>query len=189
MMQIIAGKHRGRKLETPQSYEIRPTGARAREAIFNIVAHTPHPEGPMLDGAIVADICCGSGAMGLEALSRGAAHAYFIDQSREALTLVRQSAEKFREEAHCTFLRTEAKALPPAPTACRVLFIDPPYRKDLLPAILQSVLLKGWLTEDGMIVAEMSVKDPFTCPDALDVITDRTYANTRVVILRHRSLA
>jgi 16S rRNA (guanine966-N2)-methyltransferase len=183
-MQIIAGKHRGRKLETPQSYDIRPTGARAREAIFNIVAHANHPEGPMLLGTAVADICCGSGAMGLEALSRGAGRAYFIDRSREALALVKASAEKFRELEQCTLLRAEAHQLPQAPEPCRVVFIDPPYKKDMLPGIIASVLARGWLGEGGMIVTEMSAREAFEVPESLEMVTDRTYGAARVVILQ-----
>ena len=182
-MQIIAGKHRGRKLETPQTSDIRPTGARTREAVFNILMHADHPEGSLIVGANVADLCCGSGAMGLEALSRGAAHAFFIDRAREALTLVKASAEKFREEAHCTLLRAEAEKLPSAPTPCRVLFIDPPYRKNLLPGILASALAQGWLEQDGVIVAELSAKEPFECPPGLTIRTDRIYGVARVLLL------
>lgn len=182
-MQIIAGKHRGRKLETPQGRDIRPTGARAREAVFNILMHAPHPEGSLIVGARVADICCGSGAMGLEALSRGAAHGYFIDRTREALGLVKASAEKFREMEHCTLLRAEATQLPAAPAPCRVLFLDPPYKQNLLPPILTSIMDKGWLEENGVIVAEMSAKESFEVPAPLEMVTDRTYAATRVVML------
>jgi 16S rRNA (guanine966-N2)-methyltransferase len=186
-MQIIAGKHRGRKLEAPQGRDIRPTGARTREAIFNIVMHAHHPDGPMLPGAAVADICCGSGAMGLEALSRGARHAYFIDRTREALALVSASAEKFRETAHCTVLRAEATQLPPAPEPCRVVFIDPPYKKELLPGILRAVMAGRWLAEGGLIVAEMSAREDFTAPEGLTMVTDRTYGSARVVVLSQSS--
>jgi 16S rRNA (guanine966-N2)-methyltransferase len=183
-MQIIAGKHRGRKLETPQGRDIRPTGARAREAVFNILMHAPHPEGSLIVGARVADICCGSGAMGLEALSRGVEHACFIDRTREALGLVKTSAEKFRELERCTLLRAEATQLPAAPAPCRVVFLDPPYKQNLLPAILASVLAKGWLEDEGVIVAELSVREAFECPSAFLAVTERTYANTRILLLK-----
>lgn len=186
MIQIIAGKHRGRKLETPQGRDIRPTGARVREAVFNILTHLPHSSGPMLMDAEVADICCGSGAMGMEALSRGAAHCYFIDQSREALALVKATVERFREDAHCTLLRQEATRLPPAPKPCRLVFIDPPYHKNLLPPILAAALAKNWLALEGLIVTEMSHKEAFECPPELEIRLDRIYGHTRVVFLALR---
>ncbi len=154
-MQIIAGTHRSRKLVPLNDSSIRPTSARAREALFNILAHRLKEDGsPLLGGARFADLCCGSGAIGLEARSRGAGHVTFVDNAASALLIARRNAETLKETASCGFLNADVRMLPSAPSPYDVIFIDPPYDADFLFHASERLLQAGWLRKGGLFITE-----------------------------------
>lgn len=182
-MYIVAGKHKGRRIESPQGREIRPTAARTREAIFNILAHGRFAgEEPLLHGRI-ADIFCGSGAMGLEALSRGARNITFVDKSRDALEAAEYNSKQFGEMANIRLIRADSSQLPPAPHPHEIIFIDPPYRSGLAVGALNTVRTGGWLAQNGVVVLEQAWKEPVVIPPGYAQIDERKYSNTRVVLL------
>ena len=135
-MRIIGGRHRGRPLRAPAGRDVRPTPDRVREALFNVLLHGAAAFD--LEGASVVDVFAGSGALGLEALSRGAGHATFIESTDEALRFIRMNAGRLDEGANTTLLRLDASRLPPPPRAARcpapLVFLDPPYGTALLAA-------------------------------------------------------
>ena len=143
-MRIVGGEFRGRPLATPRSQDIRPTTDRTREAVFNVLAHR-FPE--KLDGARVLDLFAGTGALGLEAVSRGASHCLFIEESAEGRGLIRTNVEAFGLQGRTKIFRRDATALGPAGTIAPfgLVFADPPYGKGLGEAALKSARGGGWL--------------------------------------------
>lgn len=191
MLKIIAGKHRGRNIEIKEGKGIRPTGGRARGAIFNILLHGvqgPRGESVLLDQSVL-DIFCGTGALGLEALSRGAAHVTFIDQSQESITLARQNALRMGEETTTQFLRSDSTSLPPARKKVALAFMDPPYDSGLADKALISMDRQGWLLPEAVVVVEISNREQLVVPSSYTLFDDREYGNTRIVFLRYGTTA
>ncbi|HVX81554.1 MAG TPA: 16S rRNA (guanine(966)-N(2))-methyltransferase RsmD, partial [Devosiaceae bacterium] len=152
-MRIVAGKFRGKALTSPEDASIRPTADRTREAVFNILASRP---GVNLDGLRVLDLFAGTGALGLEALSRGAAHVIFVDTGAEARGLIRDHNEAFGAGGVTKLLRRDATSLGPAGTMGPVdlVFLDPPYGKGLGEQALASLRDGGWLKPETLLVLE-----------------------------------
>ena len=152
-MRIVGGKFRGRSLLGPKSDAIRPTSDRLRESLFNVLAHG---YGDPCDGARVIDLFAGSGALGLEALSRGAVYAAFVDQSAEARGLIRGNIDAMGLSGITGLLKRDATKLgalaPFEPFT--LMFCDPPYRKGLAERALQSARDGGWLADDALVVVE-----------------------------------
>ena len=180
-MRIISGKHKNRRIEAPEGKEVRPTTSRIREAIFNILAHGQYGEKRVLQGR-VADIFCGSGAMGLEALSRGAAHVSFIDKNRISLEAAEFNVEQFGEAENCQIIRADSSQLPPAPKPYDLLILDPPYHSGLGVKSLKTALLGGWLHDDSVVVLELSRKEEVEVPEGIAIIDVRDYGNTHIVL-------
>ena len=176
-MRIIAGTHRGSRLVTPKGLDTRPTGDRVREAAFNLI-------GP-LDGAAVLDLFAGSGAMGLEALSRGAERAVFVESDRAAMRAIEQNLDKLRLRG--TVLREDAvRALRSEAQAGRrydLVLVDPPYEmfSDLQPALAR--LLPRVLADDGLLVVETDARVEPELP--LEVRTTRKYGRARLTLFEH----
>ena len=166
-MRIVGGRHRGRPLRALQGRDLRPTSDRAREAIFNILAHGM--EDFRLDGASVVDVFAGTGALGLEALSRGAAHATFIDDDGRAMGSVRGNAAALGERGAVTLLTLDAARLPPPPLAA--------------PA-LEGLAARGWIAPGAVCVVELAAREPFAPPATFTAVDERTYGPARVVFLR-----
>ncbi len=185
MMRIIAGQHRSRKLFVPETPEIRPTSDRAREALFSILLHRLGS----FEDARVCDACCGSGALGLEALSRGAAHAYFLDNNPEALTLARKNANLLKETARCAFLPTDITRPPRATVACDLLLLDPPYHTDLASRGLDALTRAGWATPAALATVEIARADPFTPPDGWTILQERPHGAARIILLERVPVA
>jgi len=179
-MRLVGGYLRGRRLEAPAGRDIRPTSDRTREAIFNILAHADWA--PDIEGARVLDAFCGTGALGLEALSRGAGHAVFMDQGREALDLVRRNIAALGVDDRGTVLRADATRPPRAQTACTLIFLDPPYGKGLVPTALTALKERGWCSPDAVAVVETGLEDPLEF--AAERLDERVYGDTRVYFLR-----
>ena len=189
MLNIIAGKHRGKRIETKKDKKIRPTGSRTREAIFNILLHGnfPGPDSPLIEGLVV-DVFCGTGALGLEALSRGAHHVTFIDESSESIALARKNAAHCKEEENTIIIRSDSTSLPKARQACSLAFLDPPYNSGLAVKSLKSLANQGWLKPDAVVVVELSGKEVLAVPENFIVLDERNYGNTRIVFLVYKGI-
>ena len=186
-MRIVAGRHRGRRLHAPAGRDTRPTTDRTREAIFNILAHGGWGAdgGSPVEGAVVLDVFCGTGALGLEALSRGARRALFLDTGRAALEAVRANVAELGEEARATVLRADATRPPAAREAATLAFLDPPYGQDLAPRALTALARAGWLAPGAVIVVEEAASAAVVPPDGVTLLEERRYGDTQVLFFRH----
>lgn len=178
-MRIVAGKHRGRILNSPDNNLIRPTSDKVRLALFNAL----NSRGAVVD-AVVLDAFCGTGALALEALSQGASQAILIDQAKASLELAKKNADMLKETENCVFILKDATKIsmrPDGQARATLCFLDPPYRKDILPAILQSLKANDWLDEECLIVAEME-KD-YELRD-FKIESEKIYGETKILIGR-----
>lgn len=185
-MRIVGGKHRGRNLAGPKSQNVRPTADRLRESLFNILMHA---YGDPVTGARVLDLFAGTGALGLEALSRGAAFVLFVDDGAEARALIRQNVEALGAAGVTRIFRREATKLGPAhPLApFSLVFLDPPYGKGLAEKALAAARAGGWLTQDALIVVEEAKDAGFQAPEGFEEIERRAYDDTEFVFLRQEN--
>ena len=176
-MRIVGGELRGRPLATPRSSAIRPTSDRTREAVFNVLAHR-FPEG--LQGGRVLDLFAGTGALGIEALSRGAAYGVFIEESAEGRGLIRTNVETFGLTGRTKIFRRDATALGEAGTIAPfdLIFADPPYGKGLGERALQAARAGGWLATDALCVVEEAATAPFEPGPGFSVVDERSYGET-----------
>ena len=190
-MRIVGGSLKGRTLKAPprntqKGREPRPTADRVRESLFNVLAHGAG--GIDLEGLTVIDVFAGTGALGLEAMSRGAGHGVFIDNDGAALALVRKNAGALGLDRKVTLLRLDAARLPPPPGAARtpagLAFLDPPYDSGLVPPALLGLKDKGWLVEGAVAVAEVAAKEALELPKGFEVFDERPYGAARLVFLR-----
>ena len=182
-MRIVGGRLRGRNLAAPRSDAIRPTSDRLRESVFNILAHA---YADPVTGARVLDLFAGTGALGIEALSRGAAFALLIDDGAEARALIRQNIDALGLGAVTRVFRRDATKLGPAHPVepFSLVFLDPPYRKGLGERALGSLRDGGWLTPDALIVVEEAADAGFVAPAGFTELERRAYDDTVVFVLR-----
>lgn len=182
-MRIVGGEFRGRPLATPRSDAIRPTTDRTREALFNILAHR---FADRLEGARVLDLFAGTGALGLEALSRGAGFCLFIEESTEGRGLIRTNVEAFGLTGRCKIFRRDATSLGEVGTMqpFGLLFADPPYGKGLGERALKSARAGGWLVPGALCVVEESAAAPFIPGPDFAVIDERGYGETVIRLLQ-----
>lgn len=181
-MRIVAGKHRTRRIEAPRGERLRPTSDRVREAVFNILAHGEHD---LIAGAAVLDVFAGTGAMGLEALSRGASHAIFIEKHQASLQCLGRNIARLGEVEQATVIRGEATRPGPAPRASSLVFLDPPYGRGLAEPALLALAEEGWLAPGATIVLELAGDDAFAPPQGFAIGDQRTHGKTRIVFLRY----
>jgi 16S rRNA (guanine966-N2)-methyltransferase len=181
-MRIVGGKLSGRPLTAPASFATRPTGDRVREAIFNIIAHNDWGRtiADPLTGAHVLDAFCGTGALAFEALSRGSAHATLFDKDRHALQVARRNAEHLGVKDLCQIKAADALRPPRAGDKCRLVFLDPPYRKNLVAPALAALDAAGWIAPNGLIVIETAKKEPLELPENFAPLFSRFYGDTAV---------
>src|SRR5215813_6350489 len=184
-MRIVGGRLGGRTLAAPKSQNIRPTSDRLRESLFNILAHRYDDA---ITGARVLDLFAGTGALGLEAMSRGAAFVLFIDDGAEARALIRQNVEALGLGGATRVFRRDATRLgaahPLEPFS--LAFLDPPYGQGLAERSLAAARAGGWLIEGALAVVEGAASAPFTAPAGFDELERRPYDDTMLVIVRHR---
>jgi 16S rRNA (guanine966-N2)-methyltransferase len=178
-MRIIGGEHRGRRLRAPPGRLVRPTGDRAREALLAILLHG---EPPLL-GARFLDLFAGSGAVALEALSRGAASALLVESDPRVLDVARANIEALGLDDRARLLRADATRLGPAREPFDIAFLDPPYGSGLaVPALAR--LLHGWLAPGALVVVELARNETLAAPDGYRVEQERRYGAARFVFLR-----
>jgi 16S rRNA (guanine966-N2)-methyltransferase len=182
-MRIVGGRLRGRSLAAPRSQLIRPTADRLRESLFNILAHG---YGDPVSGARVLDLFAGTGALGLEALSRGAAFALFIESSAEARALVRENIAALGLGGVTRILRRDATKLGTAQIhqPFSLAFLDPPYGQGLAERALASAHSGGWLCPEALVVVEEAMSGKFVAPDRLEELERRAYDDTEFIFLR-----
>jgi 16S rRNA (guanine966-N2)-methyltransferase len=182
-MRVVGGDLRGRALAAPKSQAIRPTADRLRESLFNILAHA---YGDPIGGARVLDLFAGTGALGIEALSRGAAFALFVDDGAEARALLRENVATLGLGGTTRIFRRDATRLGPAHPIepLSLVFLDPPYGKGLAEQALVSASAGGWLAPDALIVVEEAKKSAFAAPSGFAEIERRGYDDTEFVMLR-----
>jgi len=186
-MRIIAGRHRGRRLSAPPGHALRPTSDRARQALFDVLVHGH--SAPALEGAKVLDAFAGTGAFGLEALSRGAAHATFMDVDGTALECLLANVRDLGEFERATVLRADVLSPPRATRPCRLAFLDPPYGSGLAAQALTALAQSGWLAAGTLAIVELAAKEPFEPPTGFAPEDERRYGATRFVLLRRRGRA
>jgi 16S rRNA (guanine966-N2)-methyltransferase len=180
-MRIIGGRLKGRVLVAPSSRAIRPTSDRLRESIFDILEHR-YPG--HVEGARAVDLFAGSGALAIEALSRGARFALFVDNGAEARALLRANVEALGLGGVTRVWRADATRLGSAPAGgpFRLAFLDPPYGQNLAGPALASLVAGGWLEADALCLVEEAAKAEIAAPAGLAVMDQRTYGDTRIVI-------
>ena len=187
-MRIVSGKFRGLSLVTPKDQRVRPTSDRVREALFNVLAHNDFDIDFSLHDARVLDLFAGTGALGLEALSRGAAYVMFVDDHFESRALIRQNVEAAHATGVTKIWRRDATGLGDMPANAggpfTLVFLDPPYRKGLPELALQSALAGRWLAPKALVIVETAADDAFTCPGALEIVDERSYGDTTIRLLR-----
>lgn len=186
-MRIVAGRWRGRKLDAGPDRAVRPTSERMREALFNILAHGAawRGEGPPLpQGAAVLDAFAGSGALGLEALSRGAARVAFLEKEGRACALIRRNLSGLDlGGAEAQVLQRDATAPGRAPFAAGLAFLDPPYGKGLAEAALAALLAGGWLAPGAAVVVETGLDETLPLPPGFTLVDERRYGIARASFL------
>ncbi len=210
-MRIVAGRHRGRRLEAPAGMAVRPTADRTREALFNILtqgklpwrapvggqgvggqavegqgaeSRGAEPRANPLAGARALDAFAGTGALGLEALSRGAAFVTFMENQAAALAACRNNIALLEETARAQALRCDVLRPPPAPAPCDLVLMDPPYNQGLAAPALAALEAAGWLAPGALGVVELLAKEPFALPEGFEALDERKYGKARLVFLR-----
>lgn len=185
-MRITGGKLGGRRLVTPDDISVRPTSDRTRQAIFNMLRHKDFGIGFELEGATVADLFAGTGALGIEALSQGARWCLLVDDSADSRALQRENIEGLGLTGITRIWRRDATNLGPlGPSAggpFNLVFLDPPYRKNLIPPALKSLKDGGWLVDKALIVIESDAKEEFDL-SGFELLDERDYGETRVRFL------
>src|SRR5579863_3039667 len=181
-MRVVGGRLRGRALTPPASRAIRPTSDRLRGTIFDILA-ARHAE--VLEGARVVDLFAGSGALGIEAISRGAAFALFVDNAAEARALLRGNVEALALGGVTRIWRADATKLGRAPAGppFDLAFLDPPYGQGLASAALAGLCAGGWLRPGGVVVVEESAKAEVFTPQGLTLADERVYGDAKLAFL------
>jgi 16S rRNA (guanine966-N2)-methyltransferase len=182
-MRVVGGRLRGRSLAAPKSQAIRPTADRLREALFNILVHA---YGDPVSGARVLDLFAGTGALGIEAISRGAAFTLFVDDGAEARALLRGNVEALGLGGSTRIFRRDATRLGPAHPLepFSLVFLDPPYGQALAEPALSSARSGGWLASDALIVVEEGTDPAFQTPDGFSELDRRRYDDTELIFLR-----
>lgn len=182
-MRIVAGAYGGRKLMQPKGADIRPTSDKVRGAMFNILRGMG-----AVQGAQVLDAFCGTGALGLEALSQGAAHVTFVDKAKPSLDLARSNAKALGVDATSKFILKDAVSLRPdqiGSTIFDLVFLDPPYRKSYIDKVLAQFHLQGFLKPDSICVLEVEKEFQNAFVDPYMMLQEKVYGDTKVIFLRY----
>jgi 16S rRNA (guanine966-N2)-methyltransferase len=183
-MRIVAGKFRGARIEAPKGLATRPTSDKVRQALFNVLEHGA--PGVDFDGARVLDLFAGSGALGLEALSRGARFCLFVEESADARAAVRRNVEALHLTGTTKIWRRGATKLGAAGTMqpFDLLFLDPPYGKGLGEKALHSAAEGGWVRQGAVAVLEERADAEIALPAGYEAIDTRVYGDTKILVMR-----
>lgn len=186
-MKIIAGKHKGRRINIPKDRSARPTRPLVREAIFSILC-----SGEFLDEngfsiiheATVLDLFAGSGSFAVEALSRGAKKAILVDNNKDHLALARSNLESVKELENAYLIGCDIERLSAAKVQVDLAFLDPPYHQKLVEAAVKNLLANGWLKPGTIVIIETDIREQYELPTNLTFILKKEYGSTKVVFYR-----
>lgn len=184
-MRIVGGTLSGRKITPPTSLSTRPMMDRVRQALFNILEHQDWGKGigDLFFDTHVLDPFCGTGAIAFEAISRGAVKATLFDKDRAALTIAAKNAVTLGIEKQCDIRQGDALTPPKATAKCKLIFLAPPYRKELIPPSLVACDKAGWIAPHALIVAETAKKEVLEIPDDFKLLFSRFYGDTALHFL------
>jgi 16S rRNA (guanine966-N2)-methyltransferase len=186
-MRIITGKHKGRVIPTLKDSEYRPSTMKFREALFSILSSEEIANSQKLLGAKVLDLYSGTGALAFEALSRGAAKACLIDNNVNYLKTAKQFAEKINEISHIDFLQINALHLPKSSHQYNIVFLDPPYHKNMATKTLESLIKNYWLEDKAIIAVELAKTDDVKEFKELSLVKNKTYGKSKLMIFEYSS--
>jgi 16S rRNA (guanine966-N2)-methyltransferase len=185
-MRVVGGNLGGRMLVAPDDARVRPTSDKTRQAIFNILAHRDFGIGFNLENAAVADLFAGTGALGIEALSRGARFCLFVDDDADSRALIRENVEALHLTGASKIWRRDATDLGPLNSGSGgpfdLVFLDPPYRKNLILPALKSLCDGGWLAQNALLVAETAKGEEIET-EGFSVLERRDYGDTEIIFL------
>ena len=181
-MRIVAGAWRGRTLLAPPGATTRPTADRVRQAVFDMLLHAPWGGRAVVEGARVLDAFAGTGALGLEALSRGATHATFLERDRAALAALRANIAACGAGDRARVLAVDATHPPKSEAPCGMVFLDPPYREELVPRALAALRESGWIAPAALIVVETGESERLT--ETAAILATRTHGAARITVWR-----
>jgi 16S rRNA (guanine966-N2)-methyltransferase len=184
-MRIIGGRRRGHRLTAPAGAWLRPSADRTRETLFNILAHAAFGGPELIEGAEVLDAFAGTGALGLEALSRGARFVTFIEKSAKAIGVIERNARALDESDRIACLKTDATRPPRAPGPCGLVFMDPPYSEGLAEATLGALAAGGWFAPQAVIVVERAKGEAFAPPPGFALVSERRSGPAVLAFLRY----
>jgi 16S rRNA (guanine966-N2)-methyltransferase len=183
-VKISGGQFRGRALIEPRDGRVRPTSDKVRQAIFNILAHNDFGTGFVLEGAKVVDIFAGTGALGIEALSRGASFCLFVDDNADSRALIRRNIEALNLTGASKIWRRDGTALGPLAAGAGgpfdLAFLDAPYRQGLTEKALESLAQGDWLAKNALIIAETATDEVLSAPSSFKLVDNRSYGDTSV---------
>jgi 16S rRNA (guanine966-N2)-methyltransferase len=186
-LRITGGKLGGRALQAPSGSAVRPTSDKVRQAIFNVLAHRDFGFPFAMEGARAVDLFAGTGALGLEALSRGASYCLFVEIAAESRALIRENVEAFGLTGASKIWRRDATGLGLLDTLSPfdLALLDPPYRKGLIVPALAALRGGGWLKSPALAVAEMAEDEILPSTDGFTILDERVYGDTKVAYLRY----
>ncbi|WP_120497784.1 16S rRNA (guanine(966)-N(2))-methyltransferase RsmD [Kiloniella sp. EL199] len=186
-MRIVGGKHRGRSLTCPTGKTARPTLDRTRESLFNILLQgdvskglLPQGTKSLLIGQHVLDVFAGTGALGLEALSRGAQKVTFIEKATDSLTALRDNIKNLKEQQTTQVIQGDALTPPKARKVCSLVLMDAPYNQDLTNPAITALDKAGWIAKTALIVTECDSKESITAPAGFEEVDNRKYGKARI---------
>ena len=181
-MRITGGTFRGRTITAPDGLDTRPTSDRVRQALFNILMHHEWGDeiGNAIDGKVVLDAFAGTGALGIEALSQGAVRAYFFEKDRKALEALNTNIAALKLQKTTNVMPIDIKRAPVAKEPAALVFFDPPYRKGLTEAALQTLSTQGWIAPHALLVCETAKGEALSLPANCTHHLTRTYGDTDV---------
>lgn len=180
-MRIIAGRLKGRKLFSPANDKIRPTSDRLRESIFNLLMHGAYAGRHIIDQRVM-DLCCGTGALGFEAISRGASECIFVDQDKASLALAKDNAMHCNVIPACQFLLADVARLPAARAPVALVMMDAPYDRPLTVPAYTALKNGGWFEPGALFVIEQSKTSGTEQLDGAKIIDERNYGKAQIVI-------
>ena len=183
-MRIIAGKYRSRKLIAPQGMTTRPTSDRARESVFNVLDSLLRKQDCMWTDLTVLDVFAGTGALGIEALSRGAKALFAAEKDPAAVRCFYQNADPFIKDGVSVSLFPDALNPPPTQKTVGLVFMDPPYEKGLVTPALKALLGQGWIDDQTLCVIEIASHEKEVLPDCFEVSDSRVYGKAKVLFIK-----
>jgi len=184
-MRVVAGRFRGTTLDAPDGRETRPTSDRARESLFNILENGKHTPG--IRGARIIDLFAGTGALGIEALSRGAEHCTFAENNRDTLDVLKRNIAKLKLADETRILGSVLTLPANVGRPVDIALLDPPYGRDLLEPALNSLLAGEWISPDSLIVVQLHPKEQFSPSERFTILDDRKYGAARFLFLNPNS--